>query len=206
MKSVCSVLCVVLLTFVMSGCNGIQVVDNVYGPMGGQNVTVEEGFTYLGSPNVYVKSNCVSECPTVAMPNTKIRSDVFAKEQDGKLAEVCVFERRMLSGNFYWMPVKGAKVTYGGKEYSEYYVEIVGKTDGDYINFYVNHLGNQGYDMNIEGVAVRTLVRNINNTNQIIMIYACNLGLIPESIRKDKEKKEEYLREMFDKRFVVADS
>lgn len=192
------------VVFLVTGCNGIQVVDNTYGPMGGQYVNISGDLSYLGNPDVYAPGNCVGDCPVVIGNNIKTRSDVFASKVDGNLSEICVIERRMLIGNFSWRAMDGREVQFGGKTYSEEFFAITEQENGGYINAYVNYLVNQGYGFDIKGMVFRILARNINKTNKILLIYGCDIDTLPESFRGDEAKTEEYLREKFDTRFTLS--
>lgn len=167
------------VVFLVAGCNGIQVVDNTYGPMGGQYVRVSDDLSYLGNPDVYVQANCVTNCPTFVGRNTNTRSDVFANKVDGNLAEICVIERRMLIGNSYWIPMKGRKVQFGGKTYDEEFYIITDTGDNSYVNYYMNYLINEGYGFKIKGMVLRALVRNVNESNKILILYGCSICKVP---------------------------
>ena len=187
-----------------AGCTGIQVVDNMYGPVGRQHIQVSQDMEYLGNPNVYAPSICTRNCPLIATNSVKTRSDLFAKQKDGKLSELCVIERRMLSGRNAWNPMYGNKVYFGDKEYLESYWRV-SDLEGDYVNAYMNYLVSLGYDLDIPDVVGRVLVRNMTNTTKVFLFYGCNIDFLPEEIRGDFAKETEFIKKRFEERFVVAD-
>lgn len=194
----------VLVVSVMAGCNGIQVVDNTYGPVGGQHIKVADDMEYLGNPDIYTKANCVNECPTFDNSNLRIRSDLFAKKDNEKLAEVCFIETRKIGSGFQWRPEYGSKVTYGDKEYAEYYV-AASKMRDSYVMSYMNYLKSEGYDLDVTDVVGRMLVRNVTKRTKVVIFYGCSLDTIPAE-KRDFNEASEFIKERFEERFVVAGS
>lgn len=194
-----------LLTSVLVGCNSIQVVDNMYGPVGGQHLQVSSDFEYLGNPNVYDPGVCQSDCPTISQNVVKIRSDLFATKADGKISEICVVERRMLIGSYFWNPIYGKKVFFGEKEYTENYWAVSELKEG-YIKAYMNFLENAGYSIDVPDVVGRVLMRNLSSTVNVYLFYGCDKNFIPEDIRGDYSKETEFIKKRFEERFVVIDS
>lgn len=201
---VLNALLVIALLSLMLGCNSIQVVDNTYGPVGGQYYQVSDELEYLGDPNVASNDKCVRDCPTISKDPVKITTELFANQVDGNISELCTIERRKLIGNFLWRGDGKEKVVFGDREYSEYYWTISASDDA-YIRSYMSFLESKGYGLEVPGVVARTLVKVLNKSTKVHVSYACSTELMPEGVLGDKAKETAFLKQRFEERIIVID-
>ena len=190
--------CLLGIFVAMWGCKaGIQVVDNTYQSLGGQNIVVNDAFGYVG------------ECDPVLMVTTDqgrakandgitTRGDVFVKESTGGIVEIVIVERASVTRRGYtWNPPKGEGFNFYGKEFKERFFDA--KQGGPSVDAYINFLRSEGYAIDVPDLYVMQLSRKLNQRTLGKIYYGVYPGVMPESVQKDWGSVKNYLRDRITK-------
>lgn len=202
LKRLLVVFCLVLG---VSGCVASpRVADNTYDPAGGQAMQVSSMFEYVGSPRLKERSTCVGAgCTPYKTPGDKVLSDVFVSELDGVAEEFVIFHQVQPPNGYYWPALSGKKVEFGGKEYVERFSEFYTDEPADP---YVTYLREMGYRVDPLGFQVRMLVRNVNDTKRLYVMYGYSLDLMSHQLRNDYDAQEDFLTKGFLRHIRVPES
>lgn len=193
-----------ILALSASGCQGIKVVDNTYDSIGGKKFHVAEDFEYKGVVDAYTQSYC-ADCPPVSSSqNIKVRSDLFVKSNaENKVEKFAFIERRLIGGNFYWLPVKGNMYTFDGYPYAEMFFFSNGSDN--YSRYYLGYLAQNGYDLSMkEGVVCMALERNFDKHKKGVLAECVNTEYLPRE-NMSEEEIHAFLRKDFEKVFSMVE-
>lgn len=162
------------------GCARVQVKDNVYDSMGGQQFKIDPAFHYVGPVVGFYEPPCITGDCANKKQTVASNSEVFVHSNDGKhVLEVLVLSKETLSGNNRWVEPKGqGSLDLAGKIFA---ASIERSSQTIYCSGHVIHfLQTQGYDvpMNLN-IPFLMLTRKLNDRILGRIIYACTESQIP---------------------------
>ncbi len=177
----------------------------VYEAPGCPSFELADGFQYAGHPELNLSTLCTgNNCGTLlSNPGTKSRYDLFvnalAKEAP---KEVCLFIRYELIGRRHkWAATKGNQIKINDRYYGELFnIYLRDKKQG--LLAVEEYLAGEGHPAANPGYVGYILQRNVNVEMRMLVLYACNVRMIPKDILKDGKKIEQFLRERFAERVV----
>lgn len=182
------------LLVLFAGCHGIQVVDNTYQSLSGQNIHVADSFKYIGQADVFDNSRC-PDCPMQTVGRAKVRSDVFVEAKGNQVQRFVIIERRMIGGKYYWLPLKGPQAQVGDRSYVKEFFSANGTDRRS--GYYVSKFEDAGYDVSkMGGAECLVKSRNFSEHGQGALVYCEARSIVPEKLREGGYQ--EYMEKKFD--------